>query len=491
MSVITASILYSYIQCPHRVWMDAFENTEKRDRVSAFVELLWKRGVIFEQETVRGIADAFVDFSSLTDDQREIQTIAAMRAGAPLILGGRISHGDLLGEPDLLRREGAGYVAGDIKSGAGEEGGNDDDGRPKRHYAVQLALYTDILERLGVSFGRRGFVWDVHGEEVLYDLSAALGVRNPQTLWNIYEQSLVEVRTILDGRTNTLPAAVSVCKLCHWYSACRQTITEIDDLTMVAELGRTRRDAMIGEIRTVTELAEASPEAFIQGSRSRFRGVGPDMLRKFHERARLLKTEGAKPYLKAPVRLPVVDRELFFDIEVDPLRDHVYLHGIVVRDRGIPGDRFVSFVAESPSRESERQAFGKAIQFLRGSAGAILYVYSAYERTTYRKLQQRYPEVCSADDVEALFAQDWTVDLYAVVRSFTEWPTWDQSIKTLAKYLGFKWRDATPSGAESIEWYDRFVRTGDRALLQRILEYNEDDCRAMLVLLEAVRSIGE
>jgi predicted RecB family nuclease len=35
----------------------------------------------------------------------------------------------------------------------------------------------------------------------------------------------------------------------------------------------------------------------------------------------------------------------------------------------------------------------------------------------------------------------------------------------------------------SIEWYDRFVETGDRALLQRILDYNEDDCRAMIVLL--------
>lgn len=29
----------------------------------------------------------------------------------------------------------------------------------------------------------------------------------------------------------------------------------------------------------------------------------------------------------------------------------------------------------------------------------------------------------------------------------TEWPTHDQSLKTLAKFLGFKWRDTHPSGA--------------------------------------------
>ena len=69
-----------------------------------------------------------------------------------------------MGEPDLLRREGSGYVAGDIKSGAGEEG-QDGKMRLKKHYGVQLALYTDILERLGYASSRRPFIWDVDGNE--------------------------------------------------------------------------------------------------------------------------------------------------------------------------------------------------------------------------------------------------------------------------------------------------------------------------------------
>lgn len=44
------------------------------------------------------------------------------------------------------------------------------------------------------------------------------------------------------------------------------------------------------------------------------------------------------------------------------------------------------------------------------------------------------------------------VDLYFdVVKKATEWPLYDQSIKTLAQYLGFEWRDPDPSGAASIE----------------------------------------
>ena len=79
-----------------------------------------------------------------------------MRNGEALIYSGRIQADGLLGNPDLLRKEDDGYIAGDIKSGAVEEG-PEDLSKPKKHYAVQLALYTDILERIGLSAGRRGF----------------------------------------------------------------------------------------------------------------------------------------------------------------------------------------------------------------------------------------------------------------------------------------------------------------------------------------------
>jgi len=61
---------------------------------------------------------------------------------------------DLLGLRDLLRTEPGGYVPGDIKSGRGEEGGGDEsDGKPKPYYAVQHALYVDILEGRKLSAG--------------------------------------------------------------------------------------------------------------------------------------------------------------------------------------------------------------------------------------------------------------------------------------------------------------------------------------------------
>src|SRR5476651_818290 len=108
MQPITASILYALVKCPHRIWLDAVGDASQRDPINPFVELLWERGAKFEQETIRGLGLPFLDLSALPLEQKEAETLAAMQRGEKLIYGGRISSGDLVGQPDLLRHEGSG-----------------------------------------------------------------------------------------------------------------------------------------------------------------------------------------------------------------------------------------------------------------------------------------------------------------------------------------------------------------------------------------------
>ena len=189
---------------------------------------------------------------------------------------------------------------------------------------------------------------------------------------------------------------------------------------------------------------------------------------------------------------PTSNFEIFFDVETDPMQDICYLHGFIERRHGDNAtERFVSFFADEVSREAEEAAFRAAWTYLSANPGAIIYYYSKYERTTYRKLQERYPSVCSADDIENLFVPERAVDLYFdVVEPAMLWPTRDHSIKTLAKHLGFKWRDTDPSGSASIEWYQRYCENRDPTIKTRILDYNEDDCRATRVLLDGVRNLA-
>jgi predicted RecB family nuclease len=283
---------------------------------------------------------------------------------------------------------------------------------------------------------------------------ALYGKLEPRRLWDDYQKCLTEVRAIVLGAAKTLPAYSSgLCKNCVWYSTCLKSLEKANDLTLIPFLGRSMRQAITDQIGTIRELAEIQPDGFLteNGKKTVFPGIGPDTLRKMQTRAKLLTTENGKPYLRQPVALPLSDKDLFFDIEVDPMRDVCYLHGFVERRNGDNAtERFVSFFADDPSPDAEEQAFAKAWDYMQASNPCTIYYYSKYERTIYRKLRAKYPHICSESDVEALFAPTHAVDLYYdVVIKATEWPTRDFSIKTLAKYLGFQWRDAHPSGAAS------------------------------------------
>jgi predicted RecB family nuclease len=130
--------------------------------------------------------------------------------------------------------------------------------------------------------------------------------------------------------------------------------------------------------------------------------------------------------------------------------------------------------------------------------GFRVYHYTEHETRYFRHLAKKHAGVDgvpSLDDLEAFFRSgDW-VDLHKVCSTELIWPTEDLSLKTLAKHVGFNWRDDEPGGANSVAWYaeavnaeDETVRESNRA---RILAYNEDDVLATLAIRDWLTRAGE
>jgi hypothetical protein len=139
---ITASKLYNFIQCEHRVWRDQYgPKEEKIQETNPFVQMLWDKGVAFEKEVISKMGD-YLDMSGLDFEDSAKMTVETMSRKTPLIYQCVLIYENLMGIPDLLRLMPDGnYMPIDIKSGMGLEGVDEEegeDGKQKKHYADQL-----------------------------------------------------------------------------------------------------------------------------------------------------------------------------------------------------------------------------------------------------------------------------------------------------------------------------------------------------------------
>lgn len=484
--LITATMLRDLVVCERRPWLDAHGAGEQRAPVSAFVELLWAGGMAHENAVLSALPGEVIDLRQIAPGDRVAATLAALSSGADHILGGELRHADLLGRPDILSRVDGRWFAGDAKAGSAF---TPDGRRAKMEYAAQVGLYTHMLGELGLGDPDRAFIIGADGQIAWYDMVAP---GRDGSLGGRIAVLLERARAIVHTKADTRGASSALCAMCHWRYVCAREMEAADDLTLIAGLGRSLRTLIEPLASTRTRLAALDVEALRRERGGRAApGLGMDRLERFRDRALLAVTPGAAAYARGPIDLPLHAREWHLDIEADPTRDTlVYLHGIWERVAVAGGwkERFIPFLTEDEA--GERRAFAEAWAFLNSDLEAAVYYYSPYERTSYRALQRRYPDVCTLDEVEAFFASPRVVDLYTkIVAPLTEWPLQSYGLKAIAKSGGFRWSAADAGGASSIAWYDEWRRTGDRAVLHRILDYNRSDVMASAVVLDALRDL--
>jgi predicted RecB family nuclease len=483
---VTATMLGDLVRCEMRVQLDMHGDPGDRAPVNGFVEMLWRQGNRHEAAIIAELPGVVADIRDVPMPERPAATVAAMAGDADWVVGARLLVDDLEGRPDLLHREGGTWRAGDVKSGgAFQPNGRD----PRREYTAQAGLYGQMLDALGLGAGDRVFIIGSDGAQAWFDMDAPISRGGPSVA-DFTSGLVTRARSIRDGSVTARPALSSICGLCVWRTTCRSVLEGAGDLTLVPGLGRSVRTALEPVAATVADLAALDVGAqAAAGGRTLIQGVGVGRLALFRERARVLTTRAA-PFAVEPLGLARREVEHHLDLETDPTcDDFCYLHGVLRRRRvnGVDVEDYVHFLAEDPSME--RQAFAATVDFLSADPAALITTFSAFERTTYRRLAQRYPEV-GPERVEALFQPGRCVDLYFdVILKSTHWPLNSLGLKAVAKHLGFDWDDPDASGAASIRWFVEWSETRDPALLARILRYNMNDTIASRVVFDGAMAL--
>jgi uncharacterized protein len=470
---ITAQDLYNYTKCAHRVYLDTNGDPKDKSEVSSFVKLLWEMGLQKELEHLGTLADAPVeDLKALSIAAAAARTDELMRAGAPLIYQGVIRADGMLGRPDLLVRRdehasalGAWYYeAIDIKAGRGWEEREGERTKFKRHYALQIMFYRDLLARAQGYAPPVGRIINVESRYEEFDCA---------DFADDYADALAQVERLVSARETSEPVLSSACAQCEWYRRCRHWVEDKRDPSGLFFIGNQKFALKEKGLGTIEAIAAMDIGRYLKEP-NKIPRMGRPSLERMKRRAQVMLA--GQPEIRAGYSFPLAEEEIYFDIEDDPTQGLVYFFGMVLQDN-TGRDDFMYFQADGA--EEEENTVRLFWEFIKAHPKAAFYVYSHKERSTLRALMRRYQ--LDAAVYEQYVRQEF--DLYQFIVDYSDWPTYSYGIKQIARQIGFNWRDPDPSGANSIAWFNDYLKDRSRKeLLQRILDYNEDDCRAMIAI---------
>lgn len=412
-------------------------------------------------------------------EEAATRTIAAMQSGARYIYQATFFDGTFIGHADFLRRV-------EVESNLGAWSYEVIDTKlalsTKPYFLVQLCNYSEHLERLTGVAPKFGHIVLGNGSERSFEL-AQFGAYYR----HLKHQFLRFVAAHEQRAQNTeYPLKRKHCEVCAFDARCKQRRRDDDHLSLVAWMRRDQLPKFATKgIATVAHLAASdlddrpfamNEDTFIKLRRQahmqvRGRAEGPVF--------EIIKHE---PHVGFGLLPKKDDGDIFFDMEGDPLFEPgiglEYLFGAWTHD----DEPFLAFWALT--RAEEKKAFEDFVDFVmerREQYPAMhVYHYAPYEKSALKKLSQRHNT--RENEVDILLRGEVFVDLYAVARQSLVISEDSYSIKRFEKFYNFKRETEVRKGDDSILMFESWLATKDPVILDKIRDYNRDDCKSTLLL---------
>lgn len=292
------------------------------------------------------------------------------------------------------------------------------------------------------------------------------------------------------------------CAVCSWRRPCNAHAAASGHLGDVSGVGAGRRRQLIRlQIHTIAELARTDPLWLGQVLAREGHPSQADhhnalatalVLQARSQQSRQVQRRpggAASARNSLTTRLHEVPGVLFYDIEADPDAGENYLHGFLVwprQDPGAPLNLTLDPADASPQHhpvlclphQGDGCCWESIHDLLSRFPGWPLLHYGETERVELLRLAHRArASTASREDV-----QQRLMDVHQLVRQQWVLPLSSYGLKSVATWLGFRWRQPNAEGPRAVLWWRHWRRHGHGHDLQRILEYNHDDCQATRVV---------
>lgn len=489
--LLSASDLIGHLNCGHLTGLNiavAQGTLAKPDTWDPLLEILWARGTQHEHGYVehlrtQGLAVTVIDGIG-TDDDAVAQTLAAMQAGAEVIVQGALRVNGWVGRADVLLRIEApsdfgawSYEVVDTKLSRETKAGT----------VLQLCLYGALVE---AAQGR----WPEHGHVV-----APWTDYVPQSYrMDDFAAYYRRVRLALESavapgaQSHVYPEPKEHCEVCRWRVRCAERRRADDHLSLVAGVTKLQIDELA--IQGITTLAGlGAMQLPLSWKPSRGSAQAYERIR---EQARVQlagRHAGAVVHELLPVlvgfgltTLPAPSfGDIFLDLEGDPFAGQgglEFLFGYTYA----AADGTLTYIADwAVDREREKQAFERFVDFatdrLKTYPDLHIYHFAPYEPAALKRLMGRY--ATRENEVDALLRSRRLVDLYSVVRQSMRASVESYSIKKLEPLYGFARSTPLLEANKALAKIQAGLELGDLDLVNdqardTVARYNRDDCES-------------
>jgi predicted RecB family nuclease len=461
---ITPTSIAQARECLHFYYLEGFGDRSNFVPISAGDALRIEQGVLFEKEVVSRIPGVItVPWKHPDFKDGYEKTLELMRKGTPWIHSGVLMSEGMLGVPDLLKRVERASKLGDFSY------------EPVDIKSHQKILSTDILQVYGYArlleplLGYRppaGGVWLAGGslERIFFD---------PTTVHD-FDRVVGQMALTNAGKLRTEPSRCSACGACAWIGQCNSDWIRTDHVSLLPGVGESlvRKLKAVG-ITTCKQVSQADP-AVLTGQ----------LCAKPHVMDRLVHSARSrvdnKPYVLSP--LPDVGDVPIYFYDIETYGPITVLHGAIRLYRGEREER--SFFAES--LDGEEKIWHDFLDYIARDTKAVIYCWTMFEQSHAYGLWDRY----GGNEAGYKLLIENLVDQCALTKRHFVLPCRGYSIKVVAPVFNFYWHAADAGGGNCEAWYGQYLQTRDKALHDKIIEYNLDDVRAMDVIYQATTKLS-
>jgi predicted RecB family nuclease len=257
------------------------------------------------------------------------------------------------------------------------------------------------------------------------------------------------------------------CQICEFQEECRKIQIEKDDLSLLKGISQTEilKLNKLG-VFTITQLSYL----FKPKKRKTYNITNRNLWS-----LKSLAIREKKTFIISKPDFLNFKTTIYIDFEGLPDENFIYLIGVLIIIEDIT--EFKYFWANNKSEEEE--IFAKLFSLINGFEDFVIYHYGSYEISELNKLIKKTGDKYS-ENISNISSK--SVNILSYFRTHVYPPTYSNSLKEIANYLGFKWTTQNATGINSIIWRKNWEKQDLLGEKNKIIQYNKDDCSALRII---------